>query len=137
RSAGLRDWPFNPLMQEDVVADEGGSWVVSRQRLAESERAVTAALGTFHGRFPEDIGPDRQRVRRLAVPRMPESLWNSLADRLRTAGVIGERNGFLHLPEHGVQLLAAEKIVAERVLPLLRDGHFDPPWVRDLAATTN
>ena len=137
RSAGLRDWPFNPLMQEDVVADEGGSWVVSRQRLAESERAVTAALGTFHGRFPEDIGSDRQRVRRLAVPRMPESLWNSLVDRLRTAGVIGERNGFLHLPEHGVQLLAAEKIVAERVLPLLRDGHFDPPWVRDLAATTN
>lgn len=137
RSAGLRDWPFDPLALEDIVADEGGDWVVSRQRLSESERALKAALEAFHEGFSEDIGPDRQRLRRLAVPRMPESLWNSLVDRLCTTGVIGERNFFLHLPEHGVQLLAAEKIVAKRLLPLLCEGRFDPPWVRDLAGMTD
>jgi selenocysteine-specific elongation factor len=49
------------------------------------------------------------------------------------AGRLARRNGFLHLPEHGAQLRAADKIVAERALPMLLDGRFDPPWVRDIA----
>jgi selenocysteine-specific elongation factor len=42
----------------------------------------------------------------------------------------------LHLPEHGIVLQAAEKVVAERAMPLLLAGGFDPPWVRDIAAST-
>jgi selenocysteine-specific elongation factor len=53
------------------------------------------------------------------------------------AGKLARRNGFLHLPEHGAQLRAADKIVAERALPMLLDGRFDPPWVRDIAGNAH
>ena len=94
---------------------------------------MLAALQAFHTRLPEDIGPDLQRTRRLAAPRMPEGLWVRLVERLVADGRIGRRSGFLHLAGHGEQLRAADRVVAERALPLLREGLFEPPWVRDMA----
>lgn len=134
RSAGLRAWPFAAETLDDAVFGQGQQWVISRACLIESETAVLSALAAFHAKFPEDIGPDLQRARRLAAPRMPEALWSQLVARMAETDLLARRNGFLHLPEHGVQLLAAEKIVAERALPLLLGGRFDPPWVRDIAS---
>mgnify|MGYP003341605213 FL=1 len=42
-------------------------------------------------------------------------------------------NGFYHLPEHAEQLRSADQVVAQRALPMLLQGRFDPPWVRDIA----
>lgn len=133
RSAGLRGWPFNPDELEGIVFGQGRAWAIAQERLQENEAIVVNALQAFHAKYPEDIGPDLQRARRLAVPRMSEALWAQLIDRMAAHGVLARRNGFLHLAEHGVQLQAAEKIVAERALPLLLEGNFDPPWVRDIA----
>lgn len=133
RSAGLRDWPFNPDELDGIVFCEGRAWAIAQERLQENETTVFNTLQAFHAKYPEDIGPDLQRARRLAVPRMPEALWTQLVARMAAHGVLARRNGFLHLAEHGVQLQAAEKIVAERALPLLLEGNFDPPWVRDIA----
>src|SRR5690606_296880 len=45
------------------------------------------------------------------------------------------RNGpWLHLPGHTVSLSPQEAALAERLLPKVRAGGFDPPWVRDLSA---
>ncbi|WP_293775750.1 selenocysteine-specific translation elongation factor [uncultured Oxalicibacterium sp.] len=137
RRNGLKKWPFDPAALAGTIADQDGKWIIAQQRLQESRAAVLQALEAFHQRYPEDIGPDRQRVRRLAIPRMPEPLWLQLLAHLRDDGDIQERNGFLHLPAHGVQLLAAEKIMAEKALPLLSEGRFDPPWVRDVATHIN
>jgi selenocysteine-specific elongation factor len=136
RSSGLRDWPFADDALTEVVFGEKRAWLIARDRLRDSEQAVIASLQTFHDKYPEDIGPDLQRARRLALPRMPETLWAPLVERLVDNGKLARRNGFVHLSEHGVQLLAAEKIVGERALPLLLAGRFDPPWVRDIATTT-
>lgn len=133
RSAGLRDWPFAPDALDNIVFGQGREWAISQERLQENEAAVINALQAFHTKYPEDIGPDLQRARRLAAPRMPETLWQQLVARMTVNGVLAKRNGFLHLAEHGVQLQAAEKIVAERALPLLLEGSFDPPWIRDIA----
>lgn len=137
RSSGLRDWPFAVENLEDIAIGDERAWLISNDKLKQGESAVHETLTTFHARYPEDIGPDLQRARRLAMPRMPESLWQQLIDRMVAGNVIGRRNGFLHLAEHGEQLMAAEKIVAEKALPLLLQGRFDPPWVRDIAATAN
>lgn len=135
RSAGLHAWPFEPELLDDVVTADSREWLISRARLSESEDAVLRALQAFHAKFPEDVGPDPQRARRLAAPRMPEALWARLIERMTGSGALAKRNGFLHLAEHGIALRAAEKTVAERALPLLLDGRFDPPWVRDIADT--
>jgi selenocysteine-specific elongation factor len=67
---------------------------------------------------------------------MPEALWEQLVARLAAAGRVMVRNGFVCLAEHGEQLRAADRVVAERALPQLLRGRFDPPWVRDIAADT-
>ena len=133
RSSGLARWPFDLTSVPDIVVGAGGEWLIARARLDEAQAGLLAALRDFHDKYPDEIGPDVQRARRLAAPRMPEALWLQLTGHMNEAGVLARRNGFLHLPEHGVALRAAEQIVAEHALPMLREGRFDPPWVRDIA----
>lgn len=133
RSSGLARWPFDLATVPDIVVGAGGEWLIARARLDEAQAGLLAALRDFHDKYPDEIGPDVQRARRLAAPRMPEALWLQLTSHMIEAGVLARRNGFLHLPEHGVALRAAEQIVAEHALPMLREGRFDPPWVRDIA----
>jgi selenocysteine-specific elongation factor len=136
RSAGFGAWPFDMATLQDVVFDKGGEWVIGAAQLVANEQRVIDVLGDFHAKFPEDIGPDTKRSRRLAAPRMPEGLWTQLLAHMMKAGKLASRSGFVHLPGHGEQLRAQDKAVAERALPLLLDGKFDPPWVRDIAVAT-
>jgi selenocysteine-specific elongation factor len=135
RSAGLSSWPFALAEVPDAVVGAGGEWIIARARLEQNESGLLTVLRDFHAKYPDEIGPDLLRARRLAAPRMPEALWLQLVEHLIEAGKVNRRNGFLHLPEHGVALRAAEQVVAERALPMLLDGRFDPPWVRDIADT--
>ena len=136
RSTGLRAWPFDTAVLRGVVFDKAGEWVIGAAQLAANEQRVLDTLGDFHAKFPEDIGPDMKRARRLAAPRMPEGLWVQLLAHMTQAGKLASRTGFVHLPSHGEQLRAQDKVVAERALPLLLDGKYDPPWVRDIAIAT-
>ncbi|MFA9441352.1 selenocysteine-specific translation elongation factor [Uliginosibacterium sp. sgz301328] len=136
RSAGFKDWPFDLGELRDVAFVREGEWMIARAHLADNENEVIRALGEFHTRYPDDIGPDMQRARRLAAPRMSVELWEHLIAHMVENGRIARRRGFVYLNEHGVQLLDAERVVGERALPLLLEGHFDPPWVRDIATMT-
>lgn len=133
RRQGWVRWPFDPAGLPGVVFERQGDWLMAAERLAECEAAVLEALLAYHTQWPEDTGPDMHRLRRLAAPRMPEALWPALLERLRAQGRIDRRQSFVHLPEHGAQLQKADRAVAERALPLLLQGRFDPPWVRDIA----
>lgn len=135
RNSGLRDWPFDTAALAGAVFGKGREWVIGTARLNTNEVAVLAMLRDFHARLPEDIGPDIRRARRLAMPRMPEVLWDALLNQLVDEGRVARRGGFLHLPEHGAQLRAAERVVAERALPMLQQARLDPPWVRDIAGS--
>lgn len=132
-AAGYADWPFDVASIAGAVAAQGG-WFIDAAHLAQAETDLLQALHEFHTQSPQEVGLEAKRARRLAAPRMTEPLWDTVVARLLADGRSGARNGFLHLPEHGEQLRAADRAVAERALPLLLDGRFDPPWVRDLAA---
>ncbi len=135
RQQGLAGWPFTPADLPDAVFGKGREWAVAADRLAGNEAAVLAMLTDFHAKQPDDTGPDIRRARRLSLPRMPEALWTALVEQMADAGRITRSGGFIHLPEHGAQLREAERVVAQRALPLLLQGGFDPPWVRDIAGT--
>lgn len=135
RHAGLLKWPFDPAALAGVVYAPRQQWLVAADQLAKTEQAVLAMLEEFHARLAEDLGPDTKRARRLAAPRMPEVLWTQLLEHLIAQGKVARRSGFIHLPTHGEQLREADRIVAERALPMLQQGRFDPPWVRDIANT--
>jgi selenocysteine-specific elongation factor len=134
RSSGLHDWPFDATSMDEADFAVTRNWIIARASLTDGEGAVRQALRAFHAQYPEEIGPGLQRLRRLAAPRMSEAIWCWLIERMAADGMLTMRNGFVHLAEHGIALHTAEKVVAERALPLLLDGRFDPPWVRDIAA---
>lgn len=135
RTTGYQDWPFDLDRRPQVVRTQDG-WIIGRDNLAHIESSALEALNGFHAQSPQEVGPDTKRARRLVAPRMPEPLWDKLLHRMVADGRIGLRNGFLHLPEHGERLREADQVIAERALPLMREGRFDPPWVRDIAAST-
>jgi len=135
----------------EIAAPEGALWIASRNaqaprtliRRAQWEalrERVEQALAAFHQGAPDEPGPDGARLRRMAnpaIPAMPEALWTLLLDELQRDGRIARNGPWLRLPSHTATLAEAESALAARLLPLLAQGAFDPPWVRDLAKMQN
>ncbi|MCP2089937.1 UNVERIFIED_ORG: selenocysteine-specific elongation factor [Paraburkholderia sediminicola] len=107
-----------------LIAD--ASWRALNARLI-------AALRQYHERSPDELGPDVSRLRRIAAPLVDDALWRALVDDSAARGEIVRRGPWLHLPDHAVTLGDADRALASALLPALKDGRFDPPWVRDLA----
>jgi selenocysteine-specific elongation factor len=64
---------------------------------------------------------------------MDDALWRALVDDAAARGEIVKQGPWLHLPGHTVTLDAADRALAAALLPEVKAGRFDPPWVRDLA----
>lgn len=54
--------------------------------------------------------------------------------RREARGEVVKQGPWLHLPDHAVTLDDADRALAAAVLPAVKAGRFDPPWVRDLAS---
>ncbi|AMM23730.1 selenocysteine-specific translation elongation factor [Variovorax sp. PAMC 28711] len=106
---------------------------VARQHLAALQQSITDRLTAFHRSAPEEVGPDLRRLKRLAGPRVGDALWQHAVEALLATGALARSGHWLHLPAHAAVLSAAEERLAQKLLPQLADGGFDPPWVRDLA----
>src|SRR5207253_136357 len=68
-----------------------------------------------------------------AAPRAGDALWRHAAEVLMAEGTLVRTGTWLHLPAHAARLSEAEERLAQKLLPMLADGAFDPPWVRTLA----
>lgn len=121
--------PLHGKTADDALIVLRGHWQHMREQ-------VLNTLQGFHARVPDEQGPDIARLRRMSAPLVDEALWRALIDTLVAEGVVKRSGPWLHLPEHAVSLDASEAAFAERLLPLIAQGRFDPPWVRDLATAT-
>ena len=115
-------------------ADDGV--VISRQHWERLAARVMAALAEFHARAPDEQGPDASRLRRIAAPLASDIVWRAVIDALVHEGRIVRSGSWLHLPDHAVTLDADEEGLASVLRPLIAQGRYDPPWVRDLARET-
>ncbi len=113
--------------------DAAGDWALAAAHAAAARSTTLATLAAYHERSPDEIGPDAARLRRLALPRLPEPLWRALLERLRSEGAVALRGAFVHLPAHGVRLSASEERIAQKVAPALVQAAFEGAWARDLA----
>ena len=128
-----------PLPQGDVLLLDATRWQLLRAQ-------VLAALENFHAKSADEPGVNAARLRRMALPGLPQSahgihgtndaLWRGLLDALLQDGSLAQSGAWLHLPGHRVQLTGAEEALAQKLLLALQAGHFDPPWVRDVARET-
>ncbi|MFM0557071.1 selenocysteine-specific translation elongation factor [Paraburkholderia sediminicola] len=114
------------LPGEDALLVADALWLALNTRL-------TTTLAQYHERSPDELGPDVSRLRRIAAPLVNDALWRALVDDAATRGEIVKRGPWLHLPGHTVTLDDADRALAATLLPAVKAGHFDPPWVRDLA----
>ena len=114
------------LSGDDALLVAGSAWSTLTARLLET-------LAQFHARTPDEQGPDSSRLRRMVAPLAEDALWRALIDEGLLCGAIVRSGPWLHLPSHAVTLDEAERLLAGILLPAVKNGRFDPPWVRDLA----
>lgn len=103
------------------------------QQLGET---LVSGLRRFHDEQPDELGPDRDRLRRYALPTLERAVFLARLEECLAAGDVDSSGPWLHRPEHHVRLGEADEILKARIWPLLEAGGFDPPWVRDLARLT-
>ncbi|MGJ7580742.1 selenocysteine-specific translation elongation factor [Variovorax sp. RHLX14] len=120
-----------PTLPADAVRLDAAA--VSGKHLAALKQRIVDRLAEFHRTAPEDVGPDLRRLKRLAGPRVGDPLWQHAVETLIAEGALARSGNWLHLPAHAAVLSATEERLAQKLLPRLADGGFDPAWVRDLA----
>lgn len=110
-----------------------GTRLFDATQLQALREALIGGLRRFHAESPDELGPDRDRLRRYALSELERPVFIALLDEALAEGRISSSGPWLHLPDHRVQLGAEDEALRERLWPLLLAGGFDPPWVRDLA----
>jgi selenocysteine-specific elongation factor len=135
--ASLLDLPTTALtiVLHGKAADD--ALIVLRRHWEAMGAQIVGALQQFHARMPDEQGPDAARLRRIAAPLLSEALWRASIDALVAGGAVVRSGAWLNLPEHTVSLDTSEQALAATLLPLIAQGRFDPPWVRDLARATH
>ncbi|ARU89895.1 selenocysteine-specific translation elongation factor [Pseudomonas sp. M30-35] len=112
-----------------------GTRLFSRSVWQQLSEQLLDGLQRFHTDCPDELGPDRDRLRRYALPALERPVFISLLEQQLASGSVANSGPWLHLPAHQVQLSETDEALREQLWPLLLAGNFDPPWVRDLAST--
>ncbi|MBV8250704.1 MAG: SelB C-terminal domain-containing protein, partial [Comamonas sp.] len=101
------------------------------------QQQLLQTLARFHEKTPDEPGVNAARLRRMALPGLQQAahdaLYQGLIEALLAQKLLASTGAWLHLPEHRVQLSASEQALAQKLLPAIDAGRYDPPWVRDLA----
>ncbi|OFJ44748.1 selenocysteine-specific translation elongation factor [Pseudomonas koreensis] len=116
-----------------LIETRQGPLLFNVQRWGQLKFNLLEQLARFHEQEPDQMGPDRDRLRRFSALTLERSTFISLLDELLGAGSILTSGPWLHLPDHQVRLNADDEILWQQLQPLFEQAGFDPPWVRDAA----
>ena len=120
-----------------LLLPHGDALLLGTARWQQLRQQVLDALQRFHEKTPDEPGVNAARLRRMALPGLQQAthdaLYQGLLSALLADTSLASSGAWLHLPGHSVQLSLAEQALAEKLLPAIHTGRYDPPWVRDLA----
>ncbi|WP_415764012.1 selenocysteine-specific translation elongation factor [Pseudomonas sp. CP4] len=116
-----------------LIDTRQGPLLFNVQRWGQLKFTLLEQLARFHEQEPDQMGPDRDRLRRFSALALERSTFISLLDELLNAGSILTSGPWLHLPDHQVRLNADDENLWQQLQPLFEQAGFDPPWVRDAA----
>ena len=116
------------------IATAQGTVVFDSQAWENLRQRACAELAAEHERYPDRIGPDRERLRRMAAPGLDRPVFAGLIDELVASGEVVLNAPWIHLPGHRVTLAPTdERLWLEQIQPMLSVHPFNPPRVRDIA----
>ncbi|WP_019578974.1 selenocysteine-specific translation elongation factor [Pseudomonas mandelii] len=119
-----------------LIDTRQGPFLFSAVRWEALKAPLLEHLARFHQLEPDQMGPDRDRLRRFAGSVLERSTFISLLDELLASGAMTACGPWLHLPDHQVRLSEDDETLWQQLQPLFEQAGFDPPWVRDLAKAT-
>jgi selenocysteine-specific elongation factor len=120
-----------------VIATRQGPRLFSDARWQALKNQVLEQLARFHQLEPDQLGPDRDRLRRFAAMSLDRPTFISLLDELLAGGAIAASGPWLHLPEHQVRLGEDDEVLWLQLKPMFEQAGVDSPWVRDMANATH
>ncbi|AHZ67454.1 selenocysteine-specific translation elongation factor SelB [Pseudomonas mandelii JR-1] len=115
-----------------LIDTRQGPLLFSADRWEALKAPLLGHLARFHQLEPDQMGPDRDRLRRFAGTSLDRPTFISLVDELLTSGAMLASGPWLHLPEHQVRLSEEDEALWQQLQPLFEQAGFNAPWVRDL-----
>ncbi|MGE9553292.1 selenocysteine-specific translation elongation factor [Erwinia amylovora] len=109
---------------------EAGDYLMLAGAIAKWDELLLSTLSDYHQHHGDRPGLGRDRLRRMALPDLPDEVGLALIDRLSASGELSNNHGWLHLPEFSIDFLPEEARLWQRAEPLLAEGAW---WVRDIA----
>ncbi|HHB1426322.1 TPA: selenocysteine-specific translation elongation factor [Serratia odorifera] len=116
------------LVQQPLLSVDG--MALATDNVQRAQQQLLQVLADYHQQHGDQLGLGRARLRRMALPTLPESLVFLMIERLLADGLLRNTRGWLHLPEHGLAFSASQQALWQRIEPLFAE---QPWWVRDLA----
>ncbi|WP_027923189.1 selenocysteine-specific translation elongation factor [Pseudomonas sp. URMO17WK12:I12] len=122
------------VLPDDVrlIETRQGPLLFSSARWEALKAPLLEHLARFHELEPDQMGPDRDRLRRFTATTLERPTFLRLLDDLLASGAIATSGPWLHLPGHQVRLSEEDEALWQRLQPLFEQAAFDPPWVRQL-----
>lgn len=96
---------------------------------------IETVLSEAHERYPDEPGVEAARLRRMVAPRSSDTVWLAALNEVIQRKRVALNGPWYHLTAHAVSFTPDEELIAHRLIGLVYEGHFNPPWVRDMAAT--
>lgn len=119
-----------------VLTAEGEVRAFSRKAVELLRKRIIHVVADNHQGQPDMLGTERERLNRQATPKLPPPLFRYLLKQLIEAGQLDSSGPFISLPGHRAALNDQDEALWQRLEPLLAEAPFQPPRVRDLAATS-
>ena len=96
---------------------------------------IESVLAEAHERYPDEPGVEAARLRRMVAPKASDTLWLGALQELLQRQRLALNGPWYHLTAHTVAFSPEEESIAHQLVGLSYAGQYNPPWVRDMAAT--
>lgn len=93
---------------------------------------ILAKLEEYHQQHSDQLGITKARLYRMAALEQPQVLAYSLIDDLLAGKQLAQTRGWLHMPNHRIELSSAEQQLWAEIRPLFERTN-QALWVRDIA----
>ena len=100
--------------------------------LADTLQRVQDVLGRYHSKNPDSPGLAVEQLQRNIRERPAAGLFSAWLEILVKDGALKRSGPHYALPTHSVSLQGAEKIIWERIKPMLDEGGIHPPRLDDI-----
>ncbi|MGL4855688.1 selenocysteine-specific translation elongation factor [Plesiomonas sp.] len=121
---------LNTLLEQNSLISAGNS-IISTDYAQDLMQQLCRVLADFHQQNPDQQGISRSRLQRMTYPLLDSALFQSLIKILQQQDQVTVTQGWLHLPEHRIELSQEQQQQWQYIHPILHSAGVS--WVRDLA----